>query len=322
MYFFVKENTTIKIEREINYSLEKVYPQFSNLQKFARWNSFFAESKTLFTEFYQPYEGKGSSLSFEDGSRKGELFINYENPLKTLKYQLYQDDDTTPTNITVKFSSLSADKTKMIWTIVTPEKSVLERYSNIWTESDFIETIDESMAKLKTILSNKIDKEHLLTDIKYDSLMVENLEEKLLLGVSVTSSNKSDALYKNILMNYSKVTNFVTNDLNKKEDEFGFPVLISNSNNFKDKEVSYYLGFPLSKKMNITDNNFSFKKIEATKAFTIYYKGNYSNRIRAIQSLLQKAKSETMEYGDLQQVFLETPALNKDVLMKFSLPVY
>ena len=322
MYFFVKENTTVKVEKEINYGIEKVYPQFNDLQKFARWNNFFSESKTLFTEYYQPYEGVGSSMSFKDRSQNGELYIRYENPLKTLKYQLYQNDNENPSNIEIKFKPISAEKTKIFWQITTPKKSILERYSNLWTESDFIETIDKSMGKLKTILSNKIDKEQLLTDIKYDSLFIENMEPQLLLGVNVTSSNKKDAIYKNILMNYNKVTNFVVNDLNKKEDEVGFPVLLTTPTSFKDKEISYYLGFPLSKRMNVTDNNFSFKSINATKAFTIYYKGNYADRNRAIQNLIQKAKNEELNYGELQQVFLETPTANKDVLMKLSLPVH
>ncbi|MFC6268526.1 SRPBCC family protein [Frigoriflavimonas asaccharolytica] len=321
MYIFVKKNSTIKVERDINYGIDKVYPQFNNLQKFSRWNSFFSESKTFFTEYYQPYEGNGSSMSFSDDSHSGELQISYENPLRTLKYQLYQDKNATPTNITVKFLPVSTEKTKIIWTVFTPEKSVLERYSNLWSDSDFVEIVDKSMTNLKTVLSNKIDKEELLKDIKFDSLMVENLNEQLLLGVNVTTSNKSDALYKNILLNYSKVTNFITNDLNKKEDEFGFPVLITTATNFKDKELSYYLGFPLSKKVTITDNNFNFKEIKASKAFTIYYKGNYANRVRAIQTLLQKAKSESLDYSEMQQVFLETPTADRDVLMKFSLPL-
>jgi hypothetical protein len=65
------------------------------------------------------------------------------------------------------------------------------------------------MANLKNVLGNKVEKDNQMASIKYDSLMVENEEEKLLLGINVSTSNKKDALYKNIVMNYNKVYNYV-----------------------------------------------------------------------------------------------------------------
>lgn len=322
MYIFVEENKTFRIEKTVDYNLEKVYPQFSNLQNFVRWNNFFSESKTLSTEFYQPYEGGGSSMGFKDNVHSGDLHIAYENPLKTLKYELYQEREDSPTKIEVRFLALSADKTKVTWKIVTPSKHLLERMSNLWTETDFINSVDKSMQKLSTILSNKIDKEQLLTDLKLDSLIIDKTEEVLLLGVNVSSSNKNDALYKNVQMNYSKVANFITNDLSKKEDEVGFAVLVANASDYKAKEVSYFLGFPLTKNLQLTDNNFSYKTIKAGACYTIYFEGAYAARTRAIQMLLQKAKNEEMNYGELQQVFLKPPQPDEDVLMKISLPVF
>jgi hypothetical protein len=66
------------------------------------------------------------------------------------------------------------------------------------------------------MLGNKVEKDNQMASIKYDSLMVENEEEKLLLGINVSTSNKKDALYKNIVMNYNKVYNFVRWILGKK----------------------------------------------------------------------------------------------------------
>jgi hypothetical protein len=40
-------------------------------------------------------------------------------------------------------------------------------------------------------------------------------------------------------------------DLGKKDDEFGYPILITDADNYKDKEVSYFLGIPLSKKIGV-----------------------------------------------------------------------
>lgn len=144
----------------------------------------------------------------------------------------------------------------------------------------------------------------------------------MLLGISVSTSNKKDALYRNIVMNYNKVYNFVTMDLGKKDDEFGYPVLITDADNFKDNEVSYYFGIPLSKKTGITDNNFSFRSVSPTQNYVMYYKGTYAGRIKAIQQLMQRAKTDEMRYGDIYQTFIEQPLENQDVNMKLSLSVY
>ncbi|WP_435525287.1 hypothetical protein [Chryseobacterium indoltheticum] len=87
---------------------------------------------------------------------------------------------------------------------------------NFWTEDKFADNIDKSMLNLKNVLGNKVEKDNQLAAIKYDSLMVEKEEEKMILGVNVSTSNKKDALYKNIVMNYNKINNFVTMDLGKK----------------------------------------------------------------------------------------------------------
>jgi effector-binding domain-containing protein len=152
--------------------------------------------------------------------------------------------------------------------------------------------------------------------------MVENEESKLLLGINVSASNKKEALYKNIVMNYSKVYNYVTMDLGKKDDEFGFPVLITDADNYKDKEVSYFMGIPLSKKIGVPDNNFSFRTVNPSQNYVIYYKGNYEGRIRAVQQLIQKAKKDEMRFGDIRQTFIERPVEGQEVNIKLSLSVY
>ncbi len=324
MYYFVDESKSFTVEKEINYPIEKVFPQFNNLQNFARWNNYFAESKTMAVDFYSPYEGKGSALSFDDKKNdvNGEMFIRYENPNKTLKYQLFEGKKNNPTNIDIKFVPVSATKTKIIWYVHTPKKSVMKRAVNLWTEDDFAENLDKSMVNLRNLLGNKVEKDQFLTDIKYDSLMVEKQEGQLILGINVTTSNKKDALFKNIILNHNKVYNFVTNDLDKRDDEFGFPMLMTNPNNFKDKEVSYFIGIPLSKRIGVADNSFSFRTINESEAYVMYFKGNYANRVKTIQQLMLKAKRDSMRNGEIQQVFLEAPEEGKDVLMKMSLPVF
>ena len=321
---FVDENKSFTIEKEINYPIDKVYPQFSNLQNFTRWNNFFAGNKNMSMQYYAPYEGKGSAMSYRDKKDMdvfGDVFIRYENPEKTLKLQLFEGRKNTPYSIDLKFVP-HEDKTKVIWYIHTPKQTFLKRSLNLMSEDLWVSNIDQSMKNLFQILGNKVDKDIQRESIKFDSLMVENQESQLLLGINVTTKNVKDALLRNIVINHNKVSNYVKMDLGKKEDEYGEPVLITDADNFKDKEVSYFYGIPLSKKEGLTDNNFSFRTISSATYYVIFYQGTYEGRIKAIQQLLAKAKQDAMRIGDLQQTFLEEPTADTNMVMKLSLPVY
>ncbi|MDO4225621.1 MAG: polyketide cyclase [Bergeyella zoohelcum] len=322
--YFVDESKSFSIEKEIPYPIEKVYPQFSNFQNFTRWNEYFSKDKNYSVAYYEPYEGQGAAMSFQDKKTKknGDMFIRYENPYQSLRYQLFEADEENPYQIDVKFKRLSDEKTKVIWLVKTPKQPWLERTENLWTETEFIDNIGKSIKNLVNILGNKVDKDQLMATIKYDSLMVEEQAEELLLGMSVSTTNKSDGLIKNIVQSHNKISNFVSMDLGKNEDEYGFPVLLTDANNYKDKEVSYYYGIPLSKKTTISDNNFNFRNVKSSKEYVIYYQGNYKNRIKSIQILLQKAKKDTMKYGELKQTFIVPPSENGEVNMKIALPVY
>jgi effector-binding domain-containing protein len=324
MYYLVDESKSFQLEKEVDYPIDKVFHQFNNLQNFTRWNNFFTSSKTIDIDYYTPYEGNGSAISYVDpkNDTDGEMFIRYENPNKTLKYQLFENRNENPTLVNIKFKPVSAEKTKIIWYVHTPKLSVLSRVKNFWTEDRFTENIDKSMVNLKNVLGNKVEKDKQMATIKYDSLMVENEEDKLVLGINVSASNKKDALYRNIVMNYSKVYNYVTMDLGKKDDEFGYPILITDADNYKDNEVSYFLGIPLSKKIGVPDNNFNFRSISPTQNYIMYYKGPYSGRIKAIQQLIQKAKKDEMRFGDIRQTFIERPIEDQEVNMKLSLSVF
>lgn len=324
MYYLVEESKSFKVEKEINYPVEKVFPQFSNLQNFARWNHFFSASKTMQLDFYTPYEGKDASMSFEDKKtgRKGEMFVRFHNPNRTMRYQLFENDEKYPTLVDIKFIGVSPEKTRIIWNVHTPRKALLERASNFWTEDRFGENLDKSMVNLRNYMSNRVEKDQFLTNIVYDSIVVEEIPGQLVIGINVSASNKKDALYKNVIMNHNKVVNYAQNDMGKGEDEVGFPMMISSFDDFKGKEVSYFLGVPVSKRQSVTDNSFSFKTLNQSLQYSMYYKGGFEGRTKSLQQLLQKAKRDTMRNGEVQQVFLEAPEEGKDVLMKISLPVY
>ena len=320
---FVDESKSFVHHSEIDYPVDRVFPQFNNLQNFTTWNDFFNEKDNISYSFFSPYEGIGSAMKFSDKKNNdfGDLFIRYSNPNRTLRYQLFEGDSENPYLIDVKFIP-SGNKTKMIWNIHTPKRSYLERSLNLVAEDFFVENIDKSMKNLYLLLGNKVNKDQILASVKYDSVMVENREGGLLLGVNVSTRNTKDILFKNVIMNHNKVLNFVKSDLAKKDDEFGTPVLMTNPANLKDKEVSYFYGVPLSKRTSVSDNNFNFQTINPSKMYVIYYQGNYTGRIKNIQELVKKAKKDTLRNGQLMEEFLEEPAENQDVKLKLSLPVY
>ena len=324
MYFFVDENKDFTIERDVDYPLEKVYSQFDNFQNFTRWNNYYSSSKSIKIDYYSPYEGEGSAISYNDEVKNadGEMFIRFAAPDKALRYQLFEGDNENPTVIDVKFSKVSEDKTHIKWMVHTPKLPVWTRVQNFWTEDRFTENIDKSMVNLKSVLGNKVEKDNQLASIKYDSIMVEKDESQMLLGINVSASNKKDALYKNLLMNYNKVYNYVTIDLGKKDDEFGYPMMIADPDNFKDKEISYFVGIPLSKREGVSDNNFSFRTVNSAEKYIIYYKGNFTGSVKAVQQLVQKAKKDEMRYGDVSHTFIEPPVENQDVNVKISLSVF
>ena len=92
MYFFADESKSFTVEKEVDYPIEKVFPQFNNFQNFIRWNAYFYSEKNMTMDYFLPYEGQVSSLRFkvEKGDKAGEMFIRYSNINKTLKYQLFE----------------------------------------------------------------------------------------------------------------------------------------------------------------------------------------------------------------------------------------
>lgn len=64
MYYFVDESKSFTIEKKVNYPIDKVFPQFNNFQNFTRWNNYFSDSRKLSVQYFEPYEGIGSSIVY------------------------------------------------------------------------------------------------------------------------------------------------------------------------------------------------------------------------------------------------------------------
>ena len=326
MYYFFEEKNSFVVEKEIEFPLDKVFPQFDDLQNLTRWNDYFLSDKDYRYRYFLPYEGEGSSMSYnhtKDKNKYGEVFIRKVKENKSISYELYQERKEVPYKIHVKFFP-KGDKTKIVWQVNTPKYPLLLRFkaADSDIESYINNNVTVSIKNLTNLLSGKVDKEVMFSQIKYDSIMIEEQDERLFLGVNVSTSNKKGALFKNIVINHNRVFSYVTKDLSKREDEFGEPVLFTEAGELKNKEVSYFYGVPLSQKVNVSDNNFAFRTIKKSKYYSIYYKGGYEQRTKAIAKLLDKIKKDLLQNGKLEELFVEAPYNENDVVLKLSFPVY
>ncbi|WP_407481225.1 polyketide cyclase [Elizabethkingia meningoseptica] len=323
---FVEETKSFSVKKELNFPLEKVFPQFNNLYNFSQWNEFIQDNNNLGFSYYTPYDGVGSSMHFvnkKDSAENGDVFIRYVIPNRGIKYQMFRNNETNPYLIDVSFRRTGTEKTEVTWYVRTPARPFLKRSLNLIYEENFVSGIDKSVQSLTSHLGNKVDREAKLSSIKYDTIITENHEGGILLGLNVSASNrKKGDFYNSVVMNYNKLYSFMTKDLGKKNDEFGEPQLVMRTNNVNDKEISYFYGAMVSKKFGVTDNNFSFKTIGASKTLVAYYKGDYDGRKRVIANLIAEAKKMEMSAGELTETFVEPPIENQDVILKIALQIY
>lgn len=319
---FVEKSKSFTISKDVNFPMEKVYPQLINLQNFSGWNDFnIPENQIAFT-YYTPYEGEGSSLHFvnkKDSTQSGDVYIRYVNPNKAIRYFLFRKNDKIPFVMDVKFKPVNRSKTNITWFIKTPEEPYFRRSLNLFTENYFSERIEKSIRRLGNVLGNKVDKEAQLSSIKYDSIMTEHKQGGLLLGLNISSNNKKGDLYQSVILNYNKLYAFVTHDLSKKDDEFGIPQMIFDPQNLKSKELSYYYGVEFNKRFGVSDNNFTFRTVGDEKQLVMYYKGSFDGINRVVSRLLSEANKQNLSTGEVTISFLNPPTEGGENVLKVAL---
>lgn len=321
---FKSEGETFSVRTQVSQPIDRVYSQFSNLQNFAQWNTFLSQNPDFQLRFFSPYDRQGSSMSYKnlkDEDEFGEIFIRFAMPNKAVRYHIYEGNIDKPVQVDVKFKP-QKNSTEILWNITIPGQVWWEHSASDLTAENMRVTISSGMQNLASTLENKVQKEQQRKNIKFDSLIVEQSPGRLLLGVNVSTRNTKDLLFKNIVLNHNKTLNYITTDLAKKNDEYGEPVLITDADSYADKEVSYYYGIPLSKRVGLSDNSFTFRTLNGSRNYVMYYRGSYSGRVKAIQQILQRARRDTLRTGDVQQTFIEEPAVENNVLMKIAVPVF
>lgn len=320
---FMPNSQHFKVRRILPYGIDKVTGQFRNLQNFTSWNVLFGSRDYTYT-FYTPYEGAGSQVRFigtGGNPQQGDLCIRYENPKKKIRYLLQNKLETHPYVIDVHFRAMTPYRTEVQWEITTPPISYLQRYKFFFSKNQFSSDLNQSIKQLLNVLSNKVEQNNYLANIKTDSIIVEEQKPALLIGISASTTNKKENLLSSLLLNHDRLVTYLTKDLKKKEDEYGRPIVLFKSTDLKDKEISYFYGMPINHNQKITDNNFSIKQLPARKTLTIYYKGKYTNRLKAYVELQQKAKKDSIQSGYVEETLLTPLSLDQETTLKISLPI-
>ena len=176
MYYFFEEKNSFVVEKEIDFPVDKVFPQFDDLQNFTRWNDYFSSDKDYRYRYFLPYEGEGSSMSYshtKDKSKYGEVFIRKVKGNKSISYELYQERKKAPYKIDVSFYP-KGEKTKVVWRVNTPKYPLLLRFkaADSDIESYINNNVTVSVKNLTNLLSGKVDKEVMFNQIKYDSIII------------------------------------------------------------------------------------------------------------------------------------------------------
>ena len=174
------------------------------------------------------------------------------------------------------------------------------------------------MKNLNSLLGGKIDREIILSNINYDTLMVETQKAQILIGVAANTMNKSKEVFSNVVINHNKVVNFVEKDLEKKPDEYGLPMIVYNPSALKDKEFSYFYGVPVPARMRVNDNNFIFRDYTQQKVYVKYFKGPYHTRERAISEISKQISGDSLQVSQIFETVLQEPQKDSDAVLKIS----
>lgn len=319
--FYTKEEKfSVKVEKEIDAPVDDVFLQFDNFQNFTHWNALFSTKNKTKINYFLPIEGENSSISFFNSKKdNGEIYIRESKKNNYIKYQFFHSQNKRPLDILVKFKVLSQTKTKITWIISGKQNVNFQNIIDNFTAQDFIQNINNSLTNLKHNLTNQTNVHRKIDQIKLDSIFIENIPNETLLGVNYENFDKRDDLLMGIIHNYNKIHNLIS--LDYKDDSFSIATLIIKTNSIKQDEVSYFIGFPVSEKQNLSNNVLIFRELNGGKAYSIYYKGKYKYKQMSIDKLKSKVKADGLEINQLREVFMEAPEENRDVLMKFSAKV-
>ncbi len=318
---FVDESKTYDFTEDLPFPIGKVSDNFENMQHFSEWKQLTEDDHDLSYTFYSPYRGTGSSLHFvnrKDSLINGDVFLRYANPPYTFKYQIFSGRGESPYTIDIKLQKKSDALTRVFWKLSTPKQPLLRRSAAFFSDDEIRENFDHSMSRLRAVLSGKVDRENMLGNIQYDSVVVEQQPERLLLGLNSSAAGKKEILGRSVELTYAKLHNFLTKDLGRKESEFGETEMITALENFRENHVSYFLGVAVKDRQPLNDNSFTYRNLPASRALVIYYKGNYAGMINKVELLARHAKDNGYRPRELVQTFLTDPG-NDDTIIKLSL---
>ncbi len=324
--YFLEDKKKFEINYEVPFPVDKVFSQFQDLRKFTDWNEVFKlnNDDNLFIQYYYPYQGVGSSIKLlnkKDSINQVELYLKKLKPNRGIQYDLFLPENINSYKIQVFFKAKEANKTQLSWKIETPTIPYYKRAYNLFTK-DFIQgKLNNSIAKLKDIMSGKIEKTLKIDELKTDSIFVENKPAQYLIGLEDAINYKKGEAYKNIQKNHQKLQDYLSISLQIKEDELGYPTLIYDNNDWDKKEYRYYYGISINKKQKIMDASFQPRLLDKNKYYSVYYKGSYEAKYKSIKNLFLKAQKDSVRFGKVSETFLTQPNKENKNAIKLSLQI-
>lgn len=321
---YVKEYQEFTVDNYVNFSRDKVYKEFVNLRNLSTWYQFTESTEGVSFLYFTPYSGVGSSMHFNDKKEKeqGDIFIRKAVPQQKIEYQLFEGKESLPFLVDVAFIAQGADKTMLKWHVRTPARSFLKRSVNLIFEEDFKSRLQQSIQNLEDVLIKKVDRQAELDAIRYDTILIEQQPAELLIGLSVNAENRHRGdFYTSVQKHYNSLLVFLTQDLKRKDDEYGIPRLIMRSGDRYKKEIPYFIGAKVNRKFEHKNNNFIFKETKAGIFLVQYYKGPYEARGKVVRSLIREAEQRKLTPGELREVIVQAPDDEGVTILKIMLEI-
>ena len=317
---FIEDYKTYRFESSIDEPVAKIFPQYNELQTYAKWQPYLA-AKDIRKIYYSPYAGAGAQLEYAaaDGSQSGLLTITRTVPAKSIRLELLENSQSQPIVVDIAFRAQGSG-CKILYKVNRPPVNKITAFLQPKGSMKMLEDMRQETVALKNYLNKRSSRDAFLTNIRFDTIMLEKVPGVLLLGINTSSKNNPADFTEQLSRTHNKIFAFLTMDLGKEEDELGFPVLVSSDLRSKQKEKSFFYGVPVRAKMDISDNTITYLNIPASAAYSVYYQGDLNGIVAKVEELTNKIRKESKLPAPPQIYYLENPSQGSRWLVKIILP--
>jgi hypothetical protein len=136
---------------------EAIFPLVNDLRQWPSWTAWNKErDATLDVKFSGAQEGKGAIYTWTSkGMGSGKLTLTESNPPSGVKYEMYFEDEKTPSTGEIKLDKVDAG-TNVTWTYDGDMgNNPLKRYMGLMIDYFLGKDFETGLAKLKTVAEAK-----------------------------------------------------------------------------------------------------------------------------------------------------------------------